>query len=198
VPAAAGATDGYFTLGTGPVQDGLAGASVALPQDTSIAATNPAGLVRIGNMWQIGAALFAPYRQYTVNGAPSGVTGTFGLAPGTVKSLNDNFLLPNASASWRLSENSALGLAVYGNGGLNTTYPGAGPGTGTFFGGATGVDLQQIFLTPAYARAIGNRLAVGVSAIISYQTFRATGLANFGPFVSDGNPNDLSDRGTDS
>jgi len=71
MPAAAGATDGYFTLGTGPIQDGLAGAGVALPIDSSIAAVNPAGLVRVGNTWEIGAALFAPYRQYTVDGNSS-------------------------------------------------------------------------------------------------------------------------------
>jgi long-chain fatty acid transport protein len=198
MPAAAGATDGYFTLGTGPKQDGLAGAGVALPQDSSIAATNPAGLVRIGNSWEIGAGLFAPYRQYTVDGAPSGAPGTFGLAPGTVKSLDDNFLLPHVSWSRRLDEKSAFGLALYGNGGLNTTYPGAGPGTGTFYDGATGVNLVQLFLTPTYARSFGKRLALGLSLITSYQAFKATGLANFGPFVSDGQPNRLANTGSDS
>jgi long-chain fatty acid transport protein len=98
LPAAVGATDGYFTLGTGPIRDGSAGAGVALPKDSSIAAANPAGLVRVGNRWEIGAALFAPYRQYTVDGAPSRATGTFGLAPGAVKSLDDNFLLPATAA----------------------------------------------------------------------------------------------------
>lgn len=197
LPATAGATDGYFTLGTGPIQDGLAGAGVALPQDSSIAAANPAGLVRVGNGWDIGAALFAPYRQYTVDGAPSGATGTFGLAPGTVKSLNDNFLLPHASFSHQISEKAAWGLMLYGNGGLNTTYPGSGPGTGTFFAGPTGVNLVQIFLAPTYARAINDQLAVGVSLTGSYQAFRATGLANFGPFVSDGNPGNLANHGAD-
>jgi long-chain fatty acid transport protein len=198
LPAAAGATDGYFTLGTGPIQDGLAGAGVALPQDSSIAAANPAGLVRVGNRWEIGAALFAPYRHYTVDGAPSGATGTFGLAPGTVKSLDDNSLLPHASFSHRINEKAAWGLMLYGNGGLNTTYPGSGPGTGTFYAGPTGVNLVQIFLAPTYARAISDRLALGVSLTGSYQAFRATGLANFGPFVSDGNPSNLDNRGADS
>lgn len=193
LPVAAGATDGYFTLGTGPKQDALAGAGVALPLDSAIAATNPAGLVRVGNSWEIGAALFAPYRQYTVDGAPSGVKGTFGLAPGTVKSLDDNFVLPQVSWSRRLDDKSAVGLAFYGNGGLNTTYP----GTGTFYGGATGVNLIQIFLTPTYARAFGKRFALGVSLTTSFQTFRATGLSAFGPFVSDGTPNDLTNRGAD-
>jgi long-chain fatty acid transport protein len=87
---------------------------------------------------------------------------------------------------------------LYGNGGLNTTYPGSGPGTGTFYAGPTGVNLVQIFLAPTYARAINDRLALGVSLTGSYQAFRATGLANFGPFVSDGNPSNLANRGADS
>ena len=196
LPSAALATDGYFTLGTGPIQDGLAGAGVALPQDSAVAAVNPAGLVRVGSGWEFGAALFAPYRQYTVDGTPSGATGTFGLAPGTVKSLNDNFLLPHASFSRRIDAKSAWGLALYGNGGLNTTYPGAGPGTGTFFAGPTGVNLVQIFLAPTYSR-MSDKLALGVSLTGSYQAFRATGLANFGPFVSDGHPGNLADRGAE-
>jgi long-chain fatty acid transport protein len=197
MPIAAGATDGYFTLGTGPVQNGLAGAGIALPQDSSIAASNPAGIVRVGNTWEFGAGLFQPYRRYTVAGAPSGVAGTFGLAPGTVKSDNNAFLLPHFSWSRQLDAKSAIGVAVYGNGGLNTTYPGTGPGTGTFFAGATGVNLAQLFVAPTYARALGAKAAAGVSAIVSYQAFRAGGLANFAPFVSDGTANNLTDRGAD-
>jgi long-chain fatty acid transport protein len=175
----------------------MAGAGAALPQDSSIAAVNPAGLVRIGTTWNVSAALFAPYRQYTVDGVPSGEPGTFGLAPGTVKSLNDNFLLPQASFSHRIDDKSALGLIFYGNGGLNTTYPGAGLGTGTFGAGATGVNLEQIFLSPSYAWALPGRLAVGVSLTASYQTFLATGLQNFGPFVASGNPDSLTNRGSE-
>ncbi len=161
MPGVAGATDGYFTLGTGPVQDGMAGASVALPQDSSIAATNPAGLVSVGNSWGISAAFFAPYREYSVNGAPSRTPGTVGLTPGTVQSLNDNFVLPSVSWSHRLSASSALGLVVYGNGGLNTSYPGGGPGTGTFYAGGAGVNLVQLFLAPTYAFAVNRRLTRG-------------------------------------
>lgn len=195
LPVAAGATDGYFTLGTGPVTDGLAGASVALPQDSSIAAINPAGLVSVGNSWELSAALFAPYREYSVNGAPSGAPGTLGLTPGTVQSLNDNFVLPSVSWSHRLSAISAIGLIVYGNGGLNTTYPGGGPGTGTFYAGGAGVNLVQVFLAPSYAFTVGRHLTLGISAIASYQAFRASGLASFAAFSS--SPGNLTNNGAD-
>ena len=91
------------------------------------------------------------------------MSGTLGLAPGTVKSLNDNFLLPHVSFSRKIDDKSALGLILYGNGGLNTTYPGGGPGTGTFFAGPTGVNLVQIFIAPTYARSFGKRFAAGAS-----------------------------------
>jgi long-chain fatty acid transport protein len=198
LPAAAGATDGYFTLGTGPVQNGLAGAGVALPQDSAIAASNPAGLVRVGNSWEIGVGLFAPNREYTVDGAPSGFPFTFGLTPGTVQSTDNTFLLPHFSWSRRLDDKSAIGIVFFGNGGLNTTYPGSGPGTGTFHAGATGVNVEQIFLSPTYSRKFSDRLALGAGLNVSYQTFRAGGLSNFSGYVSDGTADNLTDRGTDS
>ena len=126
------------------------------------------------------------------------MSGTLGLAPGTVKSLNDNFLLPHVSFSRKIDDKSALGLILYGNGGLNTTYPGGGPGTGTFFAGPTGVNLVQIFIAPTYARSFGKRFAAGASLTGSYQAFRATGLANFAPFASNPTGPSLANPGAAS
>ena len=60
------ATNGYFSHGTSVAEKGLAGAGVAYSHDTLSAATNPAGMVWQGGAWDIGAALFAPIRSYTV------------------------------------------------------------------------------------------------------------------------------------
>jgi long-chain fatty acid transport protein len=66
--------------------------------------------------------LFSPDRQYTVSGDPSGFPGTFGLAPGTVESGSTLFGIPSFGANWMGGDNSSFGVALYGNGGMNTDY----------------------------------------------------------------------------
>jgi long-chain fatty acid transport protein len=167
-----------------------------LPQDAAAAANNPAGLLKVGNDWEISAALFAPYRGYTVTGAPSGVPHTFGLAPGTVLSNDSRFLIPSVAWSRKLGDANALGVILYANGGLNTTYPAVGPGTGPFYGGAAGVNIEQVFLAPTYAFALDKRLSIGLSVLATYQTFRAGGLGNFAAFSSA--PGALTDKGVNA
>ncbi|RLA10131.1 MAG: hypothetical protein DRQ59_12415, partial [Gammaproteobacteria bacterium] len=112
------ATNGYFSHGTSVAEKGLAGAGVAYSHDTLSAATNPAGMVWQGGAWDIGAALFAPIRGYTVTGAPAGPP-EFGLAPGTYDSDSELFLVPQFGYNWALNDKSTIGISVYGNGGMN-------------------------------------------------------------------------------
>ncbi len=58
----ANAANGYFVHGYGPKNKGMAGAGVALPQDTITAATNPAGMVHLGKRFDVGLAVFSPLR----------------------------------------------------------------------------------------------------------------------------------------
>ena len=78
-----------------------------------------------------------------------------------------------------LTERDAIGLSVYGNGGLNTTYDGGsvsfdpdGPGPapvmtlpGTFGACTAGIDLFQIFFNFSYAHKISEQFSVGISPI---------------------------------
>jgi long-chain fatty acid transport protein len=195
------ATDGYFENGYGTISKGMGGVGVAYPQDAMAAAINPAGLVFIGNRFDIGAALFIPERSYSVQGNPSGQPGTFGLTPGTVGSNQDFFGNPHLATNHMLTPNSSFGFTLYGNGGMNTNYPaisnGKGMPTGTFYGGSTGVDLSQLYMIPSYSRKFNNKASWGVSLILAYQQFSAKGLSAFGNFVSDGTPDNLTNRGYD-
>lgn len=185
VPSAANATNGYFAHGYGTKNKGMAGAGVALPQDAMAAATNPAGMVWVGKRFDLGAALFSPRREYTVSGNPS-PPPAFGLSPGTVESDSDYFLIPHFAANWMLDADSSFGVAVYGNGGMNTDYPGsANGGMGTYYGGPAGVDLMQLFVTPTYSRKINDTASWGAGLILAGQAFEARGLSAFGPFSSD-------------
>ena len=199
------ATNGYFAHGYGTKSKGLAGGGSALPQDAMHAATNPAGMVFVGDRMDLGAAIFSPRREYTVTGMPSGGAGTFPLEPGSVKSDKDYFLVPHFARNWMLDPASSFGVTVYGNGGMNTDYPahanpvrnagGACP-SGTFCAGATGVDLMQLFVNASYAQKLSPSSSWGVSGILAFQRFEAKGVGSFAMFSSD--PAHLSNQGYDT
>ena len=174
------ATNGYFAHGYGTFYKALAGAGVAMPFNTLAPSTNPAAMVYVGKRYDLGVSMFAPDRQYTVTGNPSGFPGTFGLAPGTVESGSTLFAIPGFGANWMVGENSSFGIALYGNGGMNTDYD-----FRTFGFEPTGVNLSQMFITPTYAVKLADNHAVGFTGILAYQMFEGKGLQAFSPFSSD-------------
>jgi long-chain fatty acid transport protein len=179
--SSASATNGYFRHGYGTQSKGMAGIAAPLPLSSLVVATNPAGLYYVGNRYDADLAAFSPRRSYTIDGSPSGYDGTFGLTPGKVSSDKKLFLIPSLSASWLVGDGNSVGIGMYGNGGMNTTYD-----TGTYHGSApTGVDLSQLFVTGTLARELAPGHAVGISGILAYQWFEATGLEAFGMFSAD-------------
>ncbi|MFZ5608751.1 MAG: OmpP1/FadL family transporter [Pseudomonadota bacterium] len=194
----ANATEGYFQQGYGARQKALAGAGVADARDAMALSINPAGLTGIGRQFSAALSLFSPHRQFTGEGGP-------GFTPlGTVKSSQEYFPIPNFGYSHPLSENSALGIAIFGNGGMNTNYknvenpacvsPPLPASSGVFCGGDAGVNLSQLFIAVGYAYDFGG-LSVGVSPIFAFQMFKAKGLAAFGGVSSD--PTRLTNNGND-
>jgi long-chain fatty acid transport protein len=173
------ATNGYFSHGYGTVSKGMAGAGSALAVDFMAAATNPAATVVVGPGVDFGVAVFSPDREYDVTGQPSGFPGTFGLAPGAVRSGSRVFAIPHVGLTWRLGGRATVGLAMYGNGGMNTNY--AAPVFGVT---PAGVDLSQMFIAPTYSVRLDDRHSLGVTGLLGYQRFEAKGLAAFGPFSS--------------
>lgn len=220
VPTASFATNGYFADGYGTKNKGMVGAGVALPQDAMIAATNPAGMVFVGERMDLGVAVFSPSpRNYSATAGTAPPDGTpcatfpncaFTIGGGAAQSIdsdNDYFLIPHFAYNWMLGTQASLGLTVYGNGGMNTEYNGGVAQTidntatyttypGTFGGGTTGVNLEQLFISGTYARKFNDRASWGISAILAYQRFEAKGLSKFGGFSTD--PTNLSDNGTDT
>lgn len=191
LPPIAEATNGYLVHGIGTRAKALAGAGVALPLDALAAGTNPAGMAWVGKRYDAGLALFNPNRSYTITGAPSGFPGTFGLTPGTVDSGSETFFVPNFAGNWEIGSDSTFGLAVFGQGGMNSDYP-----TSTFFGSSpTGINLSQLFILPTFATKLGQLHSIGIAPIIAFQQFEAEGLEAFGFFSSD--PGNLTSRGVD-
>ena len=201
------ATNGYFGHGYSTKEKGLAGAGVAYSQDSLASATNPAGLVNVGNRFDIGIALFSPHREYEVKGMPSGMQGTMPLSPGNYSSSNNAFAVPGVGINYMLNDTNAIGIAIYGNGGMNTEYNGVqnAPGypDGTFYAGPTGVNLMQLFINATYATKITKQHSLGISLIGVAQSFEAIGVQSFGgplPIAPNGissNPSALSNNGAD-
>lgn len=197
------ATNGYFAHGYGTKNKALAGAGVALPQDALSAAVNPAGTLHVGKRIDAGAALFSPPRRYTQK-ASSAIGGgaplPIGSNPdftGTVDSGSDYFVVPHFGYTHPLGPDSAVGIALYGNGGLNTDYDAADTtgGAGTFGAGNAGIDLSQLFANFSYAHRVADGLTLGVAGILAVQSLEARGLSSLGGLVADGNPDSLTDNG---
>ncbi len=218
LPIIADATNGYFAHGIGIKNRALAGAGVAFPQDALASATNPAGMAFIGNRFDIGAVLFRPDRGYSARTSlANGNGGAFTIGPDSEDSGDASFLIPNFGINYMLTENDAIGLSIYGNGGLNTSYQGgsasfdptgmggaASTFPGTFGAGTAGVDLFQIFFNFSYAHKFSENFSIGLSPIFVVQGFRSNGLDTFAPFTKtfaeNGGmimPDSLTDNGQD-
>ena len=187
------ATNGYFQHGYGTISKGMAGAGAAWSQDGIAAATNPAGMAFVGDRLDGGLEAFSPHRQYRVSGAPA--EAGFGLRPGQFRSSKKGFTIPHLGFNKTLSSGHNLGLSVFANGGMNTTYPGLEGGP--FGGGRTGVDLEQLFIAPTWSWEFAPGQALGFSPLLAYQRFSAKGLEVFGRMGFSAAPDALTDQGTD-
>jgi long-chain fatty acid transport protein len=188
------ATDGYFSTGFGVIQEGQGGAGGALPQDSLAAATNPAGMVFVGNRFDIGLTLFRPIRSSTITGnqLPPGypdVNGNYDA------SRLKNFAIPELGFNHLFNPRLSLGVSMFANGGMNTSYLTPIPLLGST---NAGVDLQQLFVAPTLAFKVSSHNALGVSLNIGYQRFAASGLENFANPENSVDPTRVTNRGYDS
>jgi long-chain fatty acid transport protein len=105
------------------------------------------------------------------------------------------FYIPELGYNHMLGDRMSLGISMYGNGGMNTSYFKPIPLLGT---SRPGVDLEQLFIAPTFAAKLNQRNAIGVSLNIAYQRFRADGLENFASPAFSIDPTHVTDRGYDS
>ncbi len=188
------ATNGYFQHGYGVKAVGMGGAAIALPQDAIAAASNPAGMAVIGNRFDLGLTWFRPDRESQLVGSPLPFNGTTYDGNGT-----SNFFLPEFGYNRMLDAKMAVGLSVFGNGGMNTDYTQPFP---LFGSSSPGVDLSQLFISPTFAYKITPEHAVGVSLNLAWQRFKAHGLENFtapsGPMQFSAYPSNVTNNGYDN
>lgn len=189
------ATNGYFSHGYGMKAKGMAGASTTNTDDAFFGANNPAAAAFVGNRIDLGVDLFSPIRKASRTGSTGATftgTGTtttaFPPLDGVSESDSNYFLVPEFGYNKMINPNLALGVTVYGNGGMNTDYPASAAfGGGNILGGSgsLGVDLMQLIVAPTAAYKIAPNHSIGISPLIGYQRFKAEGLDAFAAISSD-------------
>ena len=196
---AAHATNGYFSHGYGIKAKGMGGAGVALHQDAFAGANNPAQAAFAPEGYEVGLDVFSPKRSMSrsMDGMGEVTSATSG---------KNSFLIPELGYNRRLPNGMGFNLSVYGNGGMNTTYPAGTTGCqgqqGNYMGnalcgmGALGVDLTQLIVAPTLAMEASPGHAVGASLLLVHQQFRAYGLDMFAGMS--GAPGQVTNQGMDN
>ena len=187
VSAAAFATNGYFLPGYGAKSVGMGGVGVAYAQDSLAAAANPAGIVDVGTRADLGGAFFNPERESKSGLSAGPQSSTFNEQ---ATSKNRLYLLPSAGFTMAWDDKISIGMALIGNGGMNTTYETNffGPSTTGLSAQTLGVDLAQMLVPITVAAKLNDEHAVGVSLVLGAQRFSARGLETFITFGSVTNP----------
>ncbi len=198
------ATNGYFAHGYGMKAKGMGGAAAALAQDSMGGANNPASMVWAGSRMDLGLDIFRPIRSAERSGAG------FPSLNGESDSGRETFFIPEFGYNRLSGKDLSLGVTVYGNGGMNTTYRenkdafncGAGPANMLCGSGKLGVDLSQLVVAPTLAWKPHAQHSIGASVLLGYQRFKAYGLQafdnppGFPPFT--GNPGKVTNNGYDN
>ena len=209
------ATNGYFSHGWGTKSKGMAGVAAALPQDTLVTATNPAGMGFIGNSLDLGVAFFNPSdRGYIANndcggmGCPdidpgTGMPTAPWVTPGKYTSERDWFLIPSFGYNRVLDEKMTIGLAVYGNGGMNTKYMERPvwenfqffPGPQFTATNPTSMNMEQLFVELPFTYKVNERHSLGIAPVFAAQNIEVKGLEPFRQMSVD--PGNVTNNGKD-
>ena len=208
LPGVAFATDGYFAHGYGMKALGRGGAAIAMTDDAFGGANNPGNMVWVGNRFDIGVQWFRPDREASRVGSAGGT----GLFDGSASGNEDqNFFIPEVGFNYLVNPNLALGVSIYGNGGMNTKYPAGQLDSGLCMGGPPsgvrsanllcgqgdlGVDLSQLIVAPTLSWKFHPKHSVGIAPLFAYQRFESYGLQPFAAISSA--PANVTNRGHDS
>jgi len=192
VSAPAFATNGYFSHGYGIKAKSMGGVGIALPQDSLAAASNPAGMAMVGDRMDLGVDLFSPIRTATWTGTGGGV---YSRPLGDYKSGKNLFAIPEFGYNKMLGWDMAVGVAVYGNGGMNTDY-----GKIVISGATTNTysNLEQLFIAPTFAWKVTKEHSIGVSLNMVFQNFEARGLESFDAATQSLYVGSVTNRGKDT
>ena len=196
------ATNGLAPTGIGQEHKAMGGAAAGNPVNSMSMATNPASASFIGDGWDVELELFKPNRTVMRKDFPGMPSETY---KGDEKSI---FVIPGGGYKRQYNDKYAVGFSMYGNGGMNTefknspVFPTGAPAPNhlaPFNAGTssnTGVNLEQLFISPTLGVKLNDRHSLGLSVNLVYQQFKAQGLEAL--TRNSGDPANFTGKGTDS
>lgn len=149
----AGATNGDQMPGLSAIQNGMAGAVVAAPQDAATVLVNPAGMAELNAKElrvDLGVGFLSPPRR--VNG---------------FESDSNLYMMPAGAMNLRIDDRLTFGMGLGGVSGMGVDFADTAPAPGN----QTVVTTKQFFkVSPGFAYRIDDRLALGATFNINYQS----------------------------
>lgn len=192
------ATNGYFPHGAGTKNKAMAGAGMAMPEDAISIVNNPAVAAFLDDRMDVGISVFMPNRNYsTFYGGNNGRYNSFSIGPADIDSDKDIFVFPEIAGTHRLQNDAAFAWAFYMRSGMSTSYKGGyatfdpdGDGAqdivtlpGTYGDGTAGLELSQAFLDITWAKKLGEKTSLGISAVLAAQSLKAKGIGGFARYT---------------
>lgn len=149
----AAATNGDQMLGLTAIQNGMAGAVVAAPQDAATVLINPAGMAELNIKdvrFDLGVGFLNPPRR--VN---------------TFESDSDIYMMPAGAVGFRVNDRLTLGMGLGGLAGMGVDFADTAAAAGNQFV----VTTKQVFkVAPGFAYRVSDRLALGATVNLNYQS----------------------------
>jgi long-chain fatty acid transport protein len=147
------ATNGDQMLGLSAIQNGMAGAVVAAPQDGATVLVNPAGMAGLGTKevrFDLGVGFFNPPRK--VNG---------------MESDSNLYMMPAGAVNLRVNERLVFGMGLGGVSGMGVDFA----DTAAAPGNQAVVTTKQFFkVAPGIAYRVNDQLDLGATLNLNYQS----------------------------
>ena len=149
----AAATNGDHMFGLSAIQNGMAGAVVAAPQDAATVLVNPAGMAELDIQdvrFDLGLGFLNPIR--SVN---------------DMDSDSNLYMMPAGAVAFRVNDQLTLGMGLGGLSGMGVDFAdtAAAPGNQSI------VTTKQFFkVAPGFAYRINDQLAIGATINLNYQS----------------------------
>lgn len=150
----AAATNGDHMLGLSAIQNGMAGAVVAAPQEATTVLTNPAGMAELDIKdvrFDLGVGFLNPPRK--VNG---------------FESDSNLYMMPSGAVAFRVNDRLTLGMGLGGLSGMGVDFPDTNAAAA---GNQAVVTTKQFFkVAPGFAYRVSDQLSVGATVNLNYQS----------------------------
>lgn len=169
LPSLALAENGFTQIGIGVKSKGMGGVGIALPQDSLASGMNPAGMIIVGNRWDVGC-------QYVTQDAK--VDDTQDSEGGNSPFHNQykshaGMVYPEAGVNWVYTRDQSIGFAVYVPGMMITDYDKALGSLGT---SSAEFKFETLYFTPSWSWQINGVHSIGIALNVCAARLKVEGL----------------------